>query len=71
MSQGQIVEQGTHDELMSLGKEYYQLVTAQVKTKEIVEASKKDGTQDDIQNDDDEDFKILKNQPVIILFLFI
>lgn len=34
MSQGEVVEQGTHEELMALGKEYYALVTAQVSSAE-------------------------------------
>lgn len=70
MSQGQIVEQGTHNELMALGKEYYQLVTAQVKTNENVDASKKDGIVATIEKDEDEDLRTHETKTVIIHFYF-
>lgn len=57
---------------MALGKEYYQLVTAQVKSKENVEASKKGGTLDVIENVDDEDnnvHQILQSKPVTNIYI--
>lgn len=74
MSQGRVVEQGTHEELMALGKEYFNLVTAQVKTSEAVEASQK-GNKEVAPNDDhddDDDIKGLTHnrlKTVLILFL--
>lgn len=35
VSDGQVVEQGTHDELMALKSDYYSLVTTQVTTDEL------------------------------------
>ncbi|KAJ8927496.1 hypothetical protein NQ314_020045 [Rhamnusium bicolor] len=39
ISQGQVVEQGTHDELMEKKNEYYNLVTTQVQSSELVQRS--------------------------------
>lgn len=57
LSKGKVVEQGTHEELMALGKEYYHLVMAQVKTNETVEASKKTDTKDVVQIEDEDEQK--------------
>lgn len=57
LSDGQVVEQGTHDELMARGKEYYNLVTAQVKTNEAVEASNKGRNVAMVDSDDEEEIK--------------
>lgn len=35
ISKGQVVEQGTHDELMALKQEYFSLVTTQVTSDDI------------------------------------
>lgn len=55
MSQGVAVEEGSHEELMALKKEYYRLVTAQVKSIEDVEVVDKikteiKATDDEIEN---------------------
>lgn len=55
LSDGKVVEQGTHNDLMARGKDYYNLVTAQVKTNETVEASSKGGTMAIMDNDDEDD----------------
>lgn len=39
VSKGEVVEQGTHEELMALQKEYYALVTAQVSSAEAEDLS--------------------------------
>lgn len=39
VSEGKIVEQGTHDELMDLKGEYFNLVTAQVSSNESIVSS--------------------------------
>lgn len=39
LSEGKVVEEGTHDELMDNKGEYYSLVTAQVSSDDSVEAS--------------------------------
>ncbi|KAI2474320.1 ATP binding cassette (ABC) transporter subfamily B member, partial [Diabrotica virgifera virgifera] len=41
LSQGVVVEEGTHEELMELKQEYYRLVTAQVKSSEQFEVAEK------------------------------
>ncbi|CAG9838848.1 unnamed protein product [Diabrotica balteata] len=41
LSQGVVVEEGTHEELMETKREYYRLVTAQVKSSEQFQAEKK------------------------------
>nr|ADC97877.1 ATP-binding cassette transporter [Chrysomela tremula] len=79
-SKGAVVEQGTHDELMALKNEYYNLVTTQVKSKETVtQYSKSDKTQeydDDIDEvvpveasfaaeDDEDDFVSDRNMRLI------
>ncbi|CAH1099162.1 unnamed protein product [Psylliodes chrysocephalus] len=55
LSQGVAVEEGSHEELMALKKEYYRLVTAQVKSIEDVEVVDKikteiKATDDEIEN---------------------
>lgn len=41
LSQGVVVEEGTHDELMKLKNEYYKLVTSQITSTEGVENRRK------------------------------
>lgn len=63
LSAGKVVEQGTHDELMARKSEYYQLVMAQVQSKEVVEASNKG----DVQMFDEDDFNDEKRMSLINL----
>nr|CAD1918044.1 ABCB transporter [Chrysochus auratus] len=51
LSEGKVVEQGTHDELMTLKHEYYQLVMTQVQNKEVAETSRKHEVIEEIDQD--------------------
>nr|CAD1918045.1 ABCB transporter [Chrysochus auratus] len=55
LSEGKVVEQGTHDKLMSLKSEYYKLVTAQVQSKAAVDASGKNEVIEEVDEDDFDD----------------
>lgn len=68
------MEQGTHEELMALGKEYYNLVMAQVKTSEAFEATKQQKVAKTLaikDENDDEDTNIqTSNTKVMINSIF-
>ncbi|KAJ8919087.1 hypothetical protein NQ315_012072 [Exocentrus adspersus] len=60
ISDGCVVEQGTHDELMALKSEYYSLVTTQVQSNEILARS--ESRYSDVKFDDDKDNVSLKKE---------
>ncbi|XP_066148568.1 ATP-dependent translocase ABCB1 [Euwallacea fornicatus] len=56
IADGKVVEEGTHDELMKLGKEYYTLVTTQVQGSMELEVLNPDvNEKKGLENDDDDE----------------
>lgn len=53
MSQGEVIEQGTHHELMALQNEYYNLVTAQVSSAESADLDTKSPLKSTAEFDDE------------------
>lgn len=65
ISNGKVVEQGTHDELMQLGHEYYTLVTTQVQSSEQFRDDIPDQNKEkqlDLIDDDDDTIPPIKEQ---------